>query len=66
MNDASATRPMPPRPAPLELVRAWFALNAMIGDNPALAAVQSDIKLAALHIDDAVKALAHQEEQDNQ
>ena len=64
MNDASATLPTPPRPAPLELVRAWLALNAMIGDNPELATVQDEIKLAALHLADAIYTLAHQEEQE--
>lgn len=57
MNDASAIRPPAPRPAPLVLVRAYIALNAMIGDNPDLKDVQDEIKLAALHLEDAIRTL---------
>ena len=60
----NATNATPTAPTPLELVRAWLALNAMIGDNPELATVQDEIKLAALHLSDAIYTLAHQEEQE--
>ena len=50
MNETTTT-------APLVLIRAYIALNAMIGDNPELHAVQDEIKLAALHLEEALRFL---------
>ena len=43
-------------PGAREVIRAWIALNALIG-NDLLAAVQDDIKLAALHMEDAIRTM---------
>ena len=48
-------------PGAREVIRAWIALNALIGNdllgNDLLAAVQDDIKLAALHMEDAIRTM---------
>ena len=45
-------------PAAREVVRAYLYLQATIGDREELKEVQNDIKLAAMHLEDALCTLA--------
>lgn len=44
------------RPAALELIRAYLYLQAVIG-HPELGEVQNDLKLAAMHLEDAMDTM---------